>query len=367
MSARRVPALTDDGVSGHATSGKKELPIAESFEFIKASRLAAALASEVADFLDSQQTSHPFQFAEWAGDGAYLALYRREGILRWFAQCGAFYPAGRLLRPIRALHVNRGPVGDDLEIMEVGLRRLIEAARRERFARIDIMPEWREDFSEAAGAMLARSGWKTFGAIRKSLRLDLDHTLDDLLASFRKATRYEIRRSERHDLEIRMARNDKEHEEWLQLYTEMANHKKFPADDLGHLRRILRWLGTDPARGGLLLAYKESKLLGGIVLVRSGACCWYLLGATAKDEKFSVGHLLQWQGLQWAKQNRCREYDFGGYSEGTSSGPAFFKRGFCNNVVSFLPASRYVVSASRQRTSELISRLRRGLASSKKS
>lgn len=367
MSARRVPGLVDDGGSGHTTPTKKELPIAESFEFIRAGRPTAALNSEVANFLDSQQTSHPFQFAEWAGEGAYLALYRREGILRWFAQGGVFYPASRVLRPIRALNLNRGPVCDDLEIMEIGLRRLIEVARRERFARIDIMPEWYGEFSEAAGVMLARNGWNIFGTSRQSLRLGLDPTLDGLLASFRKATRYEIRRSERHNLEIRMAKNDEEREEWLQLYTKMAHDKKFPADDLSHLRRILRWLGTDPGRGGLLLAHKESKLLGGIMLVRSGSCCWYLSGATAKDEKFSAGHLLQWRGLQWAQQNGCREYDFGGYREGTTSGPAFFKRGFCDNIVNFLPASRYVVSASRQRTSELISRLRRGLASSKKS
>ena len=367
MSTRRVPALADDDVSGHAMSPKKDVPIADSFEFLEADRHRGALASEIAKFLDSQHTSHPFQFAEWAGDGAYIALYRREGILRWFAQCGAFYPAGRVLRPIRALHINRGPICDDLEIMEVGLQRLIEGAKREGFARIDIVPEWSGDFSESAATMLTRNGWKTLGTTRQSLRLDLDQTLDDIFASFRKATRYEIRRSERHDLEIRMAGNDKEREDWLQLYNEMATDKKFPADDLRHLRRILGWLGTDPARGGLLLAYNESRLLGGIVLVRSGARCWYLLGATAKDEKFSAGHLLQWHGLQWAKQNRCREYDFGGYREGTSSGPAFFKRGFCNNVVTFLPASRYVVSASRQRTLELITRLRRGLSSSKKS
>jgi GNAT acetyltransferase-like protein len=365
MSARRVPALTDDGVSGHATSAKKELPIAESFEFVKAGQPTVALASEVANFLDSQQTSHPFQFAQWASEESYLALYRREGILRWFALCGVFYPASRVLRPIRAVNVNRGPVCDNLEIMEIGLQRLIEGARREGFARVDIVPEWYGDFSEAAGAMLARGGWNIFGTIRQSLRLGLGPAPDDLLASFRKATRYEIRRSERHNLEIRMAKNDEEREEWLQLYTQMAHDKKFPADDLNHLRRILRWLGTDPGRGGLLLAHKESKLLGGIVLVRSGSCCWYLSGATAKDEKFSAGHLLQWRGLQWAQQNGCREYDFGGYREGTSSGPAFFKRGFCDNVVNFRPASRYVVSASRQRTSELISRLRRGLASSK--
>lgn len=363
MSARRGSALADEGPSGQATSAKKELQFAGSFEFLKTNRHSTGLASEVAKFMDSQQHSHPFQFAEWAGEGAFLALYRRDGILRWFAQCGAFYPAGRALRPIRALNVNRGPVCDDLEIMEVGLQRLIEVAKRRGFARIDIIPEWRGDFSEDAGKMLARNGWKTVGPIRKSLRLDLERALDDILANFRKATRYEIRRSERLDLEIRMARNDEEREGWLQLYTEMANDKKFPAEDLDHLRGVLRWLGTDAARGGLLLAHKESKLLGGIVLVRSGHCCWYLLGATAKEEKFSAGHLLQWHGLQWAQQNGCREYDFGGYSEGTTSGPAFFKRGFCNNVVNFPPLNRYVVSASRQRTSELIVRLRRGLAS----
>lgn len=365
MRLQRAAAEVDNRVSRRATSADKELQIVDSldFQFISASQCPAHVAREIADFLDTQNTSHPFQFPQWAGKGTYLALFRREAELRWFAQCGVFYPAGRVLRPIRALTVNRGPVCDDLDLAEAGLRRLAEAGSRVGCAFIDITPEWTGDFAESAGNILARNGWQPLPAQRSSLRLDVSPDLDQLLANFRKVTRYEIRRSERQDIEVTMAREESDYEHWLRLYLDMAKEKQFVAEDSGHVRHVLRWLGAEAGRGGLLLAHKDGRLLGGIVMIRSGARCWYVWGATSKDNKFSAGHLLQWRAIQWAKKEGCLEYDFTGgeYREGVDGGTAFFKRGFCSDVAHFLPSHRHVISRTRLRVSDLVSKVRVGL------
>jgi hypothetical protein len=314
------------------------------FQFFSASSCPESMVREITSFLDTQDTSHPFQFPQWSGRGAHLALLREKGQIRWFAQCGVFYPAGRILRPIRALTVNRGPVADDLGLMEAGLRRLVEEGRRKGYAFIDIAPEWAGAFGESAGSLLERTGWQALPGTRSSLRLDLSPDLNRLLGDFRKVTRYEIRRSERQEVEVRMARNGSDAEDFLRLYVGMAAEKQFAAEDLEHFRHLLHWLAADTGRGGLLLALKDGKQLGGAVIVRSGKRCWYVLGATAKDNAFSAGHLLQWRAIQWARETSCREYDFGGYREGATSGPAFFKSGFCDNVVRFLPPHRYTIS-----------------------
>lgn len=341
----------------------KELEIVDSLDFVSGAHCPEHVVREIATFLDTQNTSHPFQFPQWAGRGGYLAAFRRQGELRCFAQCGVFYPAGRIFWSIRALTVNRGPVCDDLDLIEAGLRHLVETGSRMGFTFIDITPEWTGEFAESAGSMLARNGWQPHPATRSSLLLDLGPNLDQLLANFRKVTRYEIRRSERQDVEVRTARDENDYEHWLRLYLGMAKVKHFAAEDSSHIRHLLRWLGAEAGRGGLWLAHKEGRLLGGIVIVRSGGRCWYVLGATSKDDKFSAGHLLQWRAIQWAKEIGCREYDFGGYREGANSGPAFFKRGFCENVVRFLPPHRYMLSQSRHRGSGLIAVLRRSLQS----
>jgi hypothetical protein len=359
MSSRRAAKAVNNSVSRHAVDEQVQIADALDFQFVRASRCPAHMVQEIAGFLDTQNTSHPFQFPQWAGTGTYLAFVRRQAELRWFAQCGVFYPAGRILRPIRALTLNRGPVCDDLDLAEIGLRRLVEAGSRKGFAFIDIAPEWTGDFAESAGGILVRNGWQPLSARRSSLRMDLSPDLDRLLGNFRKVTRYEIRRAERQEVEVIMARDENDCDHWLGLYLDMAKEKQFAAEDCGHIRHVLRWLWAEARRGGLLLAHKDGRLLGGIVIVRSGVRCWYVLGATSKDDKFSVGHLLQWRAIQWAKKQGCLEYDFSGgeYREGADPGTAFFKRGFCDDVVHFLPPHRQVISGTRVRVSDLVSKV----------
>lgn len=364
MMSRRVATAVDNGGSGQARSMERELRVVDSpdFHFVRALQCSAPVTREAVSFLDTQSTSHPFQFPEWAGKGAYLALLRQRGELRWFAQCGVFYPAGRVV-PVRALSVNRGPVCDDLALLEAGLHRLVEESRKQGFAFIDVVPDWTGDFAGSAGTMLARNGWKALPGARSSLRLDLGRGPDQLLANFRKVTRYEIRRAERQEVHVRMARAENDRDQWLRLYRDMAAQKQFAAEDAGYVGRVLRWLGDEEDRGGLLLAHKDGSLLGGIVIVRSAARCWYVLGATVKDNRFSVGHLLQWRAIQWAKDRGCLEYDLSGgeYREGVDGGTAFFKRGFCDNVVHFLSPHRYVTSGTRLRVSDFMSKVRVGL------
>jgi hypothetical protein len=358
MSLLRAAKAVDSSVSRHAVDEKTQTSDALDFQFVRASRCPAHIVQEITGFLDTQDTSHPFQFPQWAGARTYLAFVRRQAKLQWFAQCGVFYPAGRILRPIRALTLNRGPVCDDLDLAEIGLRRLVEAASREGFAFIDIAPEWTGQLAESAGGILARNGWLPRSAPRSSLRLDLSPDLDRLLGNFRKVTRYEIRRSERQEVEVIMARDEDDCDRWLGLYLDMAREKQFAAEDCGHIRHVLRWLRLEAHRGGLLLAHKDGRLLGGIVIVRAGVRCWYVLGATSKGDKFSAGHLLQWRAIQWAKEQGCLEYDFSGGEnrEGADPGTSFFKRGFCDDVVHFLPPHRQVIRGTSVRVSDLVSK-----------
>ena len=376
MNARRTNALRDLSQCAPPTStpirdaadlahpdlhrGQREF----SFQIIERAQWSTSLLDEVGSFLDSQDTSQPFQRPEWAGDGWLLALVRRQGQIQWLALCGVVYPASRFMRPIRALNVHRGPVCDDLDLLEKGQHELIAQAGKLGFAYIEIAPEWTGEFAESAAAMLARNDWRVIPGVRSTLRLSLIPSLDDLLASFRKTTRYEIRRSMNEGIEVRMAASDAESREFIEIYEAMAREREFPSETPEFLLGIGRWLATDKGHGCLLLAYEEGKPRGGILVVRSGVRCWYFLGATSKDGKVGVGHLLQWRAIQWAKENGCLEYDFNGYREDATSGPALFKKGFCDRVVRFIPAHRYVVTPGRYRALEAISRVRRSLRSS---
>jgi GNAT acetyltransferase-like protein len=360
MMAYRV-AHAIDRLSSSDTNSRDENVGDLAFQFVRSPQCSSSLLREIGDFLDSQDTSHPFQWPQWSGEGGHMALLRRKGRLFWLAHCGTFFPAGRVVRPIRALSLNRGPVCDDVADLEIGLCALLEEARRLKFAYIEIGPEWTGPFADSAAELLRRSGWQVLPSRRSSLRLGLSANLDDLISSFRKTTRHEIRRSIEEGVQIIGAGTEAQYDDFLRLYGEMSSERGFPAEKPKFLISLFRWLAEDRGRGRLLLALEAGDLQGGVLIVRSGARCWYILGATSKRSKLSVGHLLQWRAIEWAKENGCLEYDFGGFREGANSGPALFKKGFCDNVVHFIPAHKYVISATRERTSEFISKVRQSL------
>jgi lipid II:glycine glycyltransferase (peptidoglycan interpeptide bridge formation enzyme) len=320
------------------------------FEFLKTQELAPAVHREVEAFLDSQSTSHPFQYPNWTGqrerdkrEDTYCAMVREQEEMRWFAHCGVTLPAGRWLRSIRSLMVYRGPACDDAELTLYGLGKLLEKSRELGFAYVEISPDWVERPEWSAGGTLSRDGWQLLPECRSSLRLNLAAGNDELLRSFRKATRYEIRRSEQQGIVIRFAQDEGDLEKFQRIYFAMAKKKDFVALEQGDLSHILRRILSERDRGALLLAFKETVLLGGTLVVRAAQRSWYVLGATTKEDGLSAGHLLQWHAIRWAKEHGCADYDFGGYREGINTGPALFKRGFCQTVVQFSPAYRYPV------------------------
>jgi hypothetical protein len=323
------------------------------FEFVKTRELTPAVHDEIEVFLDRQSNSHPFQFPRWtSGENSngsenryrYCAILRDQGDIVWFAHCGVTFPAGKWLRPIRSLTIHRGPACEDASVMALGLGRLVEKSKELGFAYIRIAPEWVEQPEWTVGSALSRDGWKSLPESRSSLRVDLSPGFDELLRSFRDDTKLNIRRSERQGIAIRLAQDERDIQEFKNIYFEMAEKKNFAAEEPGTLSHALRWIVSNKDRGALLLASKDAAPLGGVLVVRAAKCSWGVYSATVKDTQLRAGHVLQWSAIRWAKEHGCVEYDLGGYREGTTTGPASFKRGFSRDVVQFSPAYNYSVN-----------------------
>lgn len=303
-----------------------------SLQVVAASGLDCSLKNEIADFLDRQHTTHPFQLPQWSDEKSYFAMVRDGGCLRWFANCGVQYPLSARVPMIRSAFVNRGPVCDDPELWNAGLRLLQSELAERGFVHADVAPDW----------VIPESDGLSQNA-RASLRLDLRSDEDQLFGGFRKNTRYEIRRAERMGVSIDRADSPAQVSEFLALYQRMAERKHFQPDSIEHVRQIVGWLIEDPSRGTLLRATHEGVLIGGVVVVRAGQRCWYIWGSTERNHDVNAGHLLQWHALRWAKSHGSTEYDFGGYTVGAVSGPAWFKQGFGGKVVQFAHVQRSVL------------------------
>ena len=323
------------------------------FRFVPAWELPDSTRIRIARFLDSQSAAHPFQYLEWSPLGSALrtrsyCCWLEEGMeIRAFARANVIHPATRVLPAHRALVLNRGPVCDNPEILAHLLEHLVPAARDLGFVYVDINPEViSTDFDRVAHSLQSH-GWTPQRMPRASLRLDLTPGHEALLAGFRKTTRHEIRRAEQAGVSIRCARERRDFEMFYGLLSAMSDEKGFSVESRADLRHVWQWITSQPTRGVLLLGMHAGELQGGVIIVRAAHRAWYLWGATRKNLPFSVGHLLQWQAIQWSKGAGCSEYDFGGYTMDATAGPACFKHGFCDRVVEFLPVRRRVLNDAR--------------------
>lgn len=320
--------------------------------------LSPTLLQEVEEFLDSQDTSHPFQFPQWLDSGSRVALWRNGERIRWSGAFGVYSPFGRKVPWIRAAVANRGPICDDRELWAACVRLVCDQMRQERIVYMDVSPDWGQESEGQPVDLLTGPEWNPAGHGAASLRLGLTANLDEIFAKFNKNTRYEVRRAERMGITVSLAANDSEVDDFLRLYQRLAVRKGFQPDTRERQHRQILWLMNAPSRGALLLARTENEVRGGTVVGRAGRRCWYIWGASEKQPQLNVGHVLQWNALQWAKSHGCTEYDFGGYTPGATSGPAWFKAGFGGRIIRFAAPRRRVLRPGAYRVFSLLSKLR---------
>jgi Acetyltransferase (GNAT) domain len=336
------------------------------FRFCPGSQLPDEKREQFTQFLDNQSSAHPFQYPQWASLGSALrtrtyCCWLEDGIaVRAFARANVIHPASRFLPAHRALALNRGPVCDDPGLHETFLSRLIPAARELGFIYVDANPECVGPHGAEIQSCLERNGWTMTSSPRASLRLGLCPEPGQLFAGFRKTTRHEVRGAEDAGISATPAVERTDFEAFYDLLEGMAEEKHFAPESRAELRHVWQWISSERMRGVLLLARRGHDLHGGVVIVRAGRRAWYVWGATRKQLRYSVGHLLQWRAILWAKEAGCTEYDFGGYTVGATGGPACFKHGFCDHVVEFLPVYRLVLNDARYQNCESWVRWRSG-------
>lgn len=334
-----------------------DLRVLRSVRLVSRSEFSPDLRRRAEAFLETQRTSHPFQLPDWSTeDNTLYALGGESAEVSVFARCDVIWPLGRRFEGTRALTITRGPVCDDFELMRAFLSRMTDTCGSHGFLYLDINPDCTNSDADRLGEWLQAQGWFRAGPARASLRIDLRPELEGIRASFRKSTRFEIRRADNAGVRVFAGADSVANEQFLDLYRNMAREKGFAPDPEQHIRTVLGLLLNNPGRGVLLSAVWKGEVLGGVVAVRTGARCWYVWGATKKQSEVNVGHILQWHALQWAKEQGCTEYDLGGYREAATDGPALFKKGFSENVVRFLPSHRFAIRPARYSAFKLITR-----------
>ncbi len=170
--------------------------------------------------------------------------------------------------------------------------------------------------------------------------LNLRREEDEILASMKPKTRYNIGLALRKGVTVRKSDID-QIDVWYDLYKQTASRNNIFLNDIRYFRAVLTTKISDsksPAEVKLLVAEHNNKPLAAMFLIISGNRGTYLYGASSAEHRnLMATYALQWEAIRISKMKGCTEYDMFGVSPGPDkSHPMYglyrFKTGFGGEI-----------------------------------
>lgn len=167
---------------------------------------------------------------------------------------------------------------------------------------------------------------------RSTWLLHLEPDLDTLLANMKSKWRYNIRLAEKKGVEI-VSGTEKDLDDFYSIYRETSDRDGFYIHPQ-HIYEFIFRTYWELGQLEMLLARYQGSVIAAVTLVHLGNTAWYLYGAsTDRNREVMAPHLLQWEGIKWAKDRGAAIYDFRGVPDVPAEGQEMygvyrFKQGF---------------------------------------
>jgi lipid II:glycine glycyltransferase (peptidoglycan interpeptide bridge formation enzyme) len=162
----------------------------------------------------------------------------------------------------------------------------------------------------------------------RTLIVDLNSSIEELRKGLKQKWRNCLNRSERNNLEIIEGDEDWLFEKFIIIYQQMLERKKFKEpNDIIEFRNIQEKL-PEKYKMRISLVRHENEYCVGTIFSAIGNTGLYLFGATNKvGMKTNGSYLLQWNFINWLKENSFSYYDLNGINPEINPGTYRFKVG----------------------------------------
>ncbi|MEK7536190.1 MAG: peptidoglycan bridge formation glycyltransferase FemA/FemB family protein, partial [Patescibacteria group bacterium] len=170
---------------------------------------------------------------------------------------------------------------------------------------------------------------------------DLTCSEDDLLKSFSKKTRYNIRLAQRHGVEVKIDNSDTAFEKYLELTEETNKRQGFYSHTPKYHR--LMWKHLKGKIANLLVAKYKGEIISTWILFNDDKFLYYPYGAsTDKYKEVMANNLMMWEAIRFGRNLKLKTFDLWGREIGT--GFTKFKEGYNPRVVEFLGSWDLVIN-----------------------
>lgn len=148
----------------------------------------------------------------------------------------------------------------------------------------------------------------------ETLLIDLQLTINQLLAQMKPKGRYNLRLSWRYGVTTEFRQDEAAIAVFYDLFWETSQRQNFFAEPFGFFINLCQTLfPADMAEIGI--ASWQGEALAAILIVYWGDRCTYLYGGrSTKHPQVMVNYAMHWEAMQRAKARDCKVYDFYGFT-----------------------------------------------------
>lgn len=169
---------------------------------------------------------------------------------------------------------------------------------------------------------------------KETFVLDLLKSEEELLASFRPKTRYNIRVAARHRVEVVEEATEEAFQKYLTLTEQTAKRQNFFAHTARYHKLMWKHLHLKGIARLLTARYQGETLISWILFVWKDTL-YYPYGASSEKHKnVMAANLMMWEAIRFGKKLGLKKFDLWGKETGT--GFTKFKEGYNPHVVEFV-------------------------------
>jgi len=162
--------------------------------------------------------------------------------------------------------------------------------------------------------------------IPRTLILDLNKSLDDLMAAMTKKTRQYIRKSGKEDVVIRKVRTADELQKCLDIYHQTAERAGFALHGDQYYHDVAQKLGDSSV---VFAAFKGDMPIAFLWLAISSHTAFELYGGMNDEgQQLRVNYALKWHAITKCREWGIERYDMNGL---LNDGVSTFKQGFADH------------------------------------
>ncbi|MEO0249239.1 MAG: peptidoglycan bridge formation glycyltransferase FemA/FemB family protein [candidate division WOR-3 bacterium] len=246
----------------------------------------------------------------------------------------------RIVRPpvlgLGAAYVRWGPLwqiygrDNDANVFRQALRALRNEYVGRRGFILRILPVLFSDENGTLASVLLDEGYMRGPekSPSRTLLLDMCPPLQQIRKNMDQKWRNCLNRAERNGLQIVEGTEDTLFEEFIRLYREMLERKKFEEpNDINEFRTMQLGLPAE-FKMRIFLCRSGGANSAGAICSAIGDTGIYLFGATNHEGMRNKGsYLVQWRVIQWLKEMGCRSYNLNGINPTANPGTYHFKAG----------------------------------------